>query len=211
MRPLFPAFLTAKDPRVSHGIRDDRLFESNQITAVFYDIRGIAIAEGDILALSIRLASELLLKRYQLPPADDPDSILAKHEKGLYEEHSAMLRTIGKHRSSDFDRYILPECLPFIQAIGQRMAYDAAVRQKLDKAIIGMYVASCVKLDPSWYIEKMSMSRLDIREMEARAIDSMFPSLNDFLDELNVEPYITAPISSEKKWKAFLSSVEPYR
>ncbi|CAA7262230.1 unnamed protein product [Cyclocybe aegerita] len=185
------------------------LFSVNQLTTTFCDMRGTAIAEGDTLALSIKLASELLLGRYSLPPSSDPTSLLAQHEQGLLEEYRGLLKTIGHHRSADFDRLILPECLALVQAIGHRMAYDAAVAKGVEKYILDLYVASCLKLDPSWYVEKLSIPRSQIREMEALAVDAVFPHLEDLLGRLGVEPYITAPIVSDENWAEFVKSIPP--
>ncbi|KAJ3515201.1 hypothetical protein NLJ89_g1901 [Agrocybe chaxingu] len=185
------AFMFSKDMRVKHAVGaimkivmmqhgqaanlglSDRcgaqgLFSVNQLTTTFCDMRGTAIAEGDTLALSI----------------------------SLLEEYRGVLKTIGHHRSADFDRLILPECLAFVQAIGHRMAYDAAVAKGVDKCLIDLYVASCVRLDPSW-------------EMEARAVDDVYPHLEEYLGRLGVEPYITAPIVSDEKWAEFVESIPP--
>ncbi|KAJ3572734.1 hypothetical protein NP233_g2896 [Leucocoprinus birnbaumii] len=186
------------------------LFEANQLSVMFCDMRGTAIAEGDTLALSIRLASELLLRRYKIPAAADPKSLLALHEDGLFKELSGLLKNIGHHRASDFDRLVLPDCLPFVQAIGHRMAYDAAVSAGVDSCLIDMYVASCVKLDTSWYVEKLGISRLRQREMEATAIDRVFPRIEEFLSQMGVEPYVLAPIVSDERWDAYVSRLPAY-
>ncbi|KAL9708582.1 hypothetical protein Ac2012v2_008264 [Leucoagaricus gongylophorus] len=186
------------------------LFEANQLSVMFSDMRGTAIAEGDTLALSIRLASELLLRRYKVPPAADPKSLLALHEEGNFQELEGLLKNIGHHRALDFDRLVLPGCLPFVQAIGHRMAYDAAVSTGVDSCLIDLYVASCVKLDPSWYVERLGLSRLRQREMEATAIDRVFPRMEEFLSLMAVEPYIIAPIVSDDRWAEYVASLPPY-
>ena len=38
------------------------------------------------------------------------------------------------------------------------MAYDAAVSAGVDAFLVDLYVASCVKFDSSWYVEKMGLS-----------------------------------------------------
>lgn len=80
------------------------LFEANQFSAMHSDIRGIAIAEGDLLGISIRFASELLLGRYALEPPRYPDSLLARHESGLFSELRAALAMAPDHRSTTYDR-----------------------------------------------------------------------------------------------------------
>ncbi|KAF8882587.1 acyl-CoA dehydrogenase NM domain-like protein [Infundibulicybe gibba] len=186
------------------------LFEANQLSVVFCDMRGSAIAEGDTLGISIRLASELLLRRYSVSPAVDPKSLLALHEAGLSQELEGLLKNIGQHRAPDFDRLVLPDCLPLVQAIGHRMAYDAAVSAGIDSCIIDLYVASCIKLDTSWYVEKLGLSRSQQREMEATAIDQVFSRIEEFLSQMAVEPYVLAPIISDKRWAEYVSSLPPY-
>lgn len=113
------------------------------------------------------------------------------------------------HRSDDFDRIVLPECQSLVQAIGHRMAYEAAVAADVDQCLIDVYVASCIKLDSAWYVEKLGLSRLEQREMEATAIDKMFPRLEEFLALTEVAPYISAPIVSEERWAKYISNLPP--
>lgn len=125
----------------------------------------------------------------------------------MFKELQGFLATMRHHRSDDFDRVILPECQPLVQAIGHRMAYEAAVTANVDPCLIDVYVASCVKLDSAWYVENLGLSRLEQREMEGKAIDAMFPRLEEFLELTEVEPYISAPIVSEEKWNGYISGL----
>lgn len=183
------------------------LFEVNQLTAMHADIRGAAIAEGDLLAISIRYATELLLGRYEVPTASDPKSLLARHERGLFDELRGALAGMSNHRSQEFDRSILPECVGLIQAIGHRIAYEAAVQSDVDSCLVDLYVISCVRLDPAWYVEVIGLSRLEQREMESRAVDSVFLRLEEFLSKTEVEPYISAPFVSNEKWESYLGTL----
>ncbi|KIY50432.1 acyl-CoA dehydrogenase NM domain-like protein [Fistulina hepatica ATCC 64428] len=183
------------------------LFEVNQLTGMFADMRGTAIAEGDTLAISVRLASELLQGRFSVPLSTDSESILAKHETGVFSELRDMLSTIKDHRSETFNRFILPQSQHLLQAIGHRMAYDAAVTQGVEKYIIDLYIASCVTLDPAWYVENMRLSRWDQRRMESDAVDAVFPHLEELLERTQVAPYITAPIVSDETWATFVDSI----
>lgn len=187
------------------------LFEVNTFSVNFYDMRGTAIAEGDTLVLSIKLASELLLQRYRVPQAAEPKCLLALHEEGLFRELRLLLKNIGHHRAPEFDRLVLPYCLPLVQAIGHRMAYDAAVSAGVDPSLIDLYVASCIKLDASWYVEMLGLSRAQQREMEAIAIDRVFPHIEEFLSGMaTLEPYVLAPIVSDERWAAYVSSLQSY-
>lgn len=43
--------------------------------------------------------------------------------------------------------------------IGHRLAYDAAMAQGVDGAVIRLYEASIMALDPAWYAEHEDISR----------------------------------------------------
>ncbi|KAI0790861.1 acyl-CoA dehydrogenase NM domain-like protein [Abortiporus biennis] len=186
------------------------LFEHNQINVIYGAMKGISIAEGDVLALSIRLATELLQGRYSLPSANDPSSYLARHEAGLFTENRNLLKTIANHRSEEVNKLIIPQCLPLIQAIGHRMAYEAAVADKLPWFILDLYAASVIKLDAAWYVENLQLSRRGIIELESKAMDAMLPRLGDLVRDMNVEEYVLAPIVTEEKWDTFVESLPLY-
>jgi hypothetical protein len=74
------------------------------------------------------------------------------------EERSWFLQRIpsfdgSDHRSESFIRPILPLCLPLVQAIGHRMAYEAAVAARLDPGPISLFEIGVVKNDASWHVE----------------------------------------------------------
>ncbi|KAI0259307.1 acyl-CoA dehydrogenase NM domain-like protein, partial [Gloeopeniophorella convolvens] len=182
-------------------------FPMNQISVHQADLRGIAVAEGDLLVISIRLASELLLGRYALLPTVYPDNLLARHEAGLISQLRAQLAGLGNHRSAEYNAVLLPEALPLVQAIGQRIAYDAARTAGIDTCLLDMYVATCVRQDESWYVESLGMTRRELRAMETRAVDALFPQLDKFLTLMDVEAYVTAPIVSADRWSAFVDGL----
>ncbi|KZV73040.1 acyl-CoA dehydrogenase NM domain-like protein [Peniophora sp. CONT] len=195
---------------LSDRLGSQGLFEVNQLNAMFNDLRGVAIGEGDTLVLSIRLASELLLERYAVPETTNPKSLLARHEIGIRDELRATLCTMANHRDAAFDRAILPRSLEFVSAIGQRMAYDAAVDAKVDQCLLDLFVAACMKKDAAFYVEKAGLSRAQQRKMEADAVDIVYERLEEFLAPMDLEPYITAPIISEQKWNEYVRSIKTY-
>lgn len=115
------------------------------------------------------------------------------------------------HRSIEFDRNILPECMNLVQAIGHRMAYDAAIASGVDQELIDLYVASCMRFDPAWYVENAGVSRMDQREMESRAVDAVFLRLEEFLIQMNVEPYISAPMISDERWEKYVNNLTTFQ
>ncbi|EGN94823.1 hypothetical protein SERLA73DRAFT_62084 [Serpula lacrymans var. lacrymans S7.3] len=184
------------------------LYCHNQIIELHTSLRGAAIAEGDVLVLSIRLASELLLGRYSMPPSTEPDSLLARHEAGLFKELGQLLTNITHHRSEKFNNLILPQCMPLVEAIGHRMAYDAAVKEGVPSYISNLYIASVVKLDSSWYVQHAGLTRQMQVAMEEAAVSAAYPCLQGMLDQIDVDPYITAPIVSDRQWSEFVDSLD---
>lgn len=164
-------------------------------------------------------ASELLLGKYTLPATTNPTSLLAQHEAGLFKELRALISIMPHHYSPAFDRSILPECMNLIQAIGHRMAYDAAIARGMDPALIELYVASCIKLDSAWYVENLNaaagfgisgLSRMEQREMEAKAVDRVYERMEEFLGRMDVEHVITAPCVTEEAWKEYVEGLETF-
>lgn len=170
-------------------------------------MRGVAIAEGDVSVI-IGLASELLIGRYDMPPPRDPTGLLARHEAGLFEEARQVVANLGaSHRSEGFNRLILPLCQPLIEAIGHRMAYEAATKAKVHPDLLALYLAGVVKYDSSWYVEHMGLGRRAQHEMEDRALTSALPHLELFLEQTGARPYCIAPIASDESWNKFVNSL----
>ena len=192
-------------------------------------MRGIAIAEGDMLGLSIReyfltfqlalllpchcvigLTSELLLGRYAFESPRYPNSLLAQHENGLFSELRATLAAVSGHRSSTYDREILPRSLSLIQAVGHRFSYDAARAAAIDAPLLDLFEIASVLQDEAWYVERLGMTRAKLREREARALDAVFPHLEEYLKRMDVAPYIIAPISSDENWELFVDTLKTF-
>ncbi|KAI0768840.1 acyl-CoA dehydrogenase NM domain-like protein [Trametes elegans] len=186
------------------------LFAHNQMTCLHNEMRGIAIAEGDVLGLAIRLVNELLLGRYTMPPPANPDSLLARHEAGLFAELREIIKGVPHHRSAEVNRRILPHCQPMMEAIGHRMAYDAAVAQGVRPALVELYVAGVVRLDAAWYAEHAALGRAAQLEMETRAMDAVLPVLGELVKEMDVFAYVTAPIVSDERWGAFVDGLKTF-
>src|ERR1700733_14845452 len=121
-----------------------------------------------------------------------------------------MVKNMKIHRGEEFNILVLPRCQTLIQAIGHRMAYDAAVAVNLDACLVDMYVSSCINLDAAWYTEKGGLSRRQQGNMENMAIDAMSPRLNEFISLSGVEPYISAPIISSSGWKEYVNQLAVY-
>ncbi|KAJ7121261.1 acyl-CoA oxidase [Mycena crocata] len=184
------------------------LFIENQLVSCEMEVRGMTIAEGDITVICIRLASELLLGRYELPRARYPTSLLARHEEGVFTEMRDLLKEMNnKHRSDDFNRLLLPRSVALIVAIGQRMAYEAAVDAHVDPLLVDLYQASAVIQDLVWYVEKGILSRKDAMAAEVVALTESFVHLDKFIDATGCEPYIHAPVVSQSSWDNYVATL----
>ncbi|OJT05047.1 Acyl-coenzyme A oxidase, peroxisomal [Trametes pubescens] len=186
------------------------LFAHNQMTTLHAEMRGIAIAEGDVLGLAVRLVNELLLGRYEMPKPKNPDSLLARHEAGMFAELRDVLKSAPGHRSEEVNRLVLPYCQPMMEAIGHRMAYDAAVEQGVRPALIDLYVANVMKLDAAWYVEFAGLGRAAQQAMETRAMDAVLPMLGELVKEMDVFAYINAPLVSDERWAAFVDDMKTH-
>ncbi|KAH2020800.1 hypothetical protein KXW65_004082 [Aspergillus fumigatus] len=183
----------------------------NQILQLELEFRAVGTAEGDIRVLAIRLASELLTGRYQLPSPRDPNSAVARHEAALLTEAKHRLIEFGGvHRSEDFNRNILPLSLPMIQAIGHRMALEAAKDANIDSNLCALYESGVILEDSAWYTEQGGISRRVQREIEAQAADTLLPDLERLVYETGAGPYSSAPMTSEPLWNTFVSELETY-
>ena len=125
-------------------------------------------------------------------------------------ELRAALAIAPSHRSSSYDRKILPRSLAFIQAIGHRMSYDAARAAAIDPPLLDLFEIVSVLEDESWYVECLGITRSQLREREACAIDAVFPHLEEYLTRMDIAQYAFAPISSDEKWKLFMDRLQTF-
>ncbi|KAH0828639.1 acyl-CoA oxidase [Lanmaoa asiatica] len=197
---------------VSERCGAQSLFENNFMARFENDCKGIVIAEGDVLTLCIRLFSELLLQRYQMPLPDASESLLAQHAISLLEESKALLQQLsGGHRSEAFNALILPQAEHAIEAMGHSMTYSAGVQRGLPKPILDIYECAVIRRDPAWYSEKGGLTRHDQRVREDNAVTSAMPHLAAYLDDLNIEAYVSAPIVSDAAWKEYYGAMPVFK
>ncbi|KAJ7312390.1 hypothetical protein DFH08DRAFT_791370 [Mycena albidolilacea] len=187
------------------------LFAHNEICSQHASILGLSIAEGDVLGLCIRLASELLQERYHVPKSTHPSSLLARHEQGLFAENQQILRQSGGHRSADFNNLVLPKSELIVRAIGHRMAYDAALDANLDKSVTDLYLASAVALDSAWYAEHAGFGGAQQDAAMNKAVTAALPFLDEWLVRTGAEPYSQVPILSDANWKQFTDGLREYK
>lgn len=140
--------------------------------------------------------------------SSNPGSLLAHRVASLFQELQDTLKTRFKHhRDPGFQEYVLPHCQPLIEAIGYRMAYDAAIADGIDKAVLDMFVASVVREDRAWFSEVAGISRSLQMDMERDALQVLLPRLDELLVGLEVEKYCTAPIISDVMWNEYVDTL----
>jgi hypothetical protein len=176
-------------------------------------MRGASIAEGDTLVLCIRLATELLIGRYELPPPKYPECLAARHEVGLFKECREELagKLGGQHRSDAFNRLMLPRCKGLIEAIGQRFFYEAAKDAGLEQVILEIYEAGIVKHNPVWFALHAGMDAPAQAAHEEAAITAAMPHLERYLEWTGGKNYALAPIMTQTRWGAFVRRLPFYR
>lgn len=156
-------------------------------------------------------AFEIALGRYEPPPAADPGSLLARHEEGLLEEFRTELLTAdGQHRSTTISQKLMPRCLQLVEAVGDRMAHEAAIALKVPQSLIDLHEAGAVLSDLAWYVENASVRRLHWMEKEQAAITRVMAQLDGHLDAAGVADYAQAAIVSEGSWELFTRSLNVF-
>lgn len=88
------------------------------------------------------------------------------------------------------------------------MAYDAAIAEGVPQTLIDIYLCHVVKLDLAWYVENGLLTRTKLAKMEAEALDSAAPLMKDWVDKMEVEPYVKAPIVSDLSWTKFVQELQ---
>ncbi|KAI0400628.1 acyl-CoA dehydrogenase/oxidase [Xylaria palmicola] len=190
------------------------LFAYNGIIEMSLALRGNAIAEGDYTVLCIRLVSEVLLGRYELPEARMKECLLAKHETGIWQETREMLESIGisNHRSEEFNAHLLPRCRDMVKATGHRMAYEAAATSgKLKPEALRLFESTCIKNDLSWYCQQEGLSRNDFFLRDTEAAKDALPLLQEFLCKIEQLKSAVAPIMKEESWEEFLRNLPAFK
>lgn len=145
-----------------------------------------------------------------MPASTHPESPLAQHEEALLAENRAVIFSMAHHRADDFNRFILPRCQAIVEAIGLRMAYDASLDAGLDVRITDVYLAAAIKRDPTWYSENLGLTRAGQAEAEERAFGAALPLLDVWLEKVDMDQYVTAPITSAEKWVQFVNGLEVF-
>jgi acyl-CoA oxidase len=189
------------------------LFAYNGLIEMAMSHRGSSIAEGDVLALSIKLAAEVMLGRATIPPARDDSHPLARREASAWDEAVALAAEApGSHREEAFNALLLPRSRYLIETIGQRMVYEAARdSDRVDAGLLELYEASCIRADAAWFAQHEGAAQSDLLRREAAAVEALRPRLGQLLDETGAEPWARfAPILDERRTQTFLAGLPTF-
>ncbi|KAF4502805.1 Acyl-coenzyme A oxidase [Fusarium agapanthi] len=190
------------------------LFAFNQISELDLTFQGNSIAEGDTLVLCIRLVSELLGGKLKLRNCQNALGLLAQQEHQLMTEIQSRLTEIGgygKHRTQAFNQHILPFCRPLVEAIGHRMAYEAAQHLGISTNILELYERlstgkALIRL-PAQDVCKVMCGDPLVDEQYEETITQI---RSEALCHAPIDDYITAPIVSKEKWEKFAESLHSF-
>lgn len=87
------------------------------------------------------------------------------------------------------------------------MAYEAAVSAKVPTPLIDILVLDALKSDVGWYIEHGHITCDRLAKLEAEAVERCMPMLGKWIADMDVEPYVRAPIVSKQAWNSFVEGL----
>ncbi|KAK1657033.1 putative acyl-CoA oxidase [Colletotrichum godetiae] len=155
------------------------------------------------------------MNRYGLPEPTNPTGSLAMYEAGMLEEvardKNLALGVSGSLRGTTYNNSVLPRCRAMVEAIGQRMAYEAAQAQgNIAPEVIDVFEKSCIQKDPSWFVEHGYGTRSALRDNENGAYSNLLPLLPTLVERANAEVYITAPLVEEGAMEDFIKALPAF-
>ncbi|KAJ7305446.1 hypothetical protein DFH08DRAFT_825133 [Mycena albidolilacea] len=157
---------------IIYGIR-------SKLTSLQDEMRGVAIAAGNVFVLSIRFATELLLDRYCMPPQADPHSLLGLHDDGLVKEYRSVILNNGGHRSAKFASRVLPHCEDLVRTIGYRIAYTMLqLRPTCRKAWLISVATTCRQMGDR-YASRIYVTAPVVSDAAWRAFESRLEEFNN--------------------------------
>ncbi|KAJ7773720.1 hypothetical protein DFH07DRAFT_901873 [Mycena maculata] len=197
------AFKVVRDLLSSCSALSERCGAQGLFSFTNYCTSRIAIAEGDVVVLCIRLATELLPEKYSMPPSRNTHSLLALHENGLLQKYKSIIVDSG-HRSAKFAAYGLPHCEDIVRVIGYQMAYDAVVAAQVPQSLIDLF------RNLGWYVEHQLLSSEALEDLEDSSIERSLPHVAKWVADLDVGSYVSAPMVSDTAWADFLSRLQKF-
>ncbi|KAI4599606.1 hypothetical protein KJ359_001703 [Pestalotiopsis sp. 9143b] len=122
-------------------------------------------------------------------------SLLAMHERGLWEEAS---------QAESFDLQVMPRCRDIIIAIGQRMAYEAAKSSAdVSSDVLAVFEAQSVMADSAWYARYNNASFAELQQRESEALEKVKPQFEHIMLHCESAAWASAPIIGQDLWEEF--------
>jgi hypothetical protein len=118
-----------------------------------------------------------------------------------------------EHRGQQFNRHLLPRCRPLVEAIGRRMAYEAARDAGVCPTALRLFDLICLGKDPGCRLS--SGDRASARAFDDALVKAYDEALPDMLDAVEgwqpeLDAYVSAPIVSDKSWAAFVAELPSF-
>lgn len=156
----------------------------------------------------------MLQGKFPLPPSDNPEALLAQHERGYFGDLQKYLTRDDKgrssHRSDAFAQHVTPRARDLVQAIGHRFAYDCAsgsVRQEL----VDVWESDCMLEDAAWYVEHIGLSNRELQEKRILAIERARPDLQAIIDEFDMgKHHGSTPLVSREGLAGFVRDLPSF-
>lgn len=136
------------------------------------------------------LVSELLGEKYNIPKAKDPTSSLARREAALHVHAVQEVTRIGgyeAHRGQSFDRNILPLCRPLVEAIGDRMAFEAAKDKGADGRVLELFEKFAMERQIDWYVGSGLADHSTFQDSVSQACTTVLPVMLQSFDKSSVK------------------------
>ncbi|EGU71909.1 hypothetical protein FOXB_17581, partial [Fusarium oxysporum f. sp. conglutinans Fo5176] len=150
-----------------------------------------------------------------LPQARNRLSRLAQREDKLMLDMKSRLEMIGgykEHRGPAFDRHILPRCRLLAEAIGNRMAYEAAETSGLSPDVLTLYEGICMYEDLNHLPAMGPQCRPDAQSQSSEPYNNVLAQIrSESASRSNLDDYVTAPIMSEESWGSFTNSLHAFK
>ncbi|KAH8102913.1 hypothetical protein BXZ70DRAFT_758724 [Cristinia sonorae] len=184
------------------------LFPQNHLGIMDTDIKGTTISEGDVTVICIRLFTEVLLGRRQLPsPAHTNTLLFKRYDAYLTSNRHLMSSFKNGHRDVRFNNLVLPQCDPGIRALGHALAYSAAQDAGLPQSLLDLFEIAVIKLDSGWFAEHAGVTEAVRITKEDEAAGRVLHDLQKHVDDLNIRPWVASPLISDEKWDWWLDEV----
>lgn len=169
-------------------------------------------SDGDVLHISIRTFSELLLRRSSLPSPTHPAALLPRHSAGIFSQMTEIFCTLPEGpRDPAFDRHLLPHSERVLLAFGHAFAYSAALDSGVPPPLLTIFELWVIRQDEGWYVENAGLSQAKMTETEDMAVSAAMPCLPQYVNALDVRKYCNIPIQSDEAWDRWAQKLKIFR